>query len=328
MASVVSKRKSNNPPAVLSRSSAQFVAITSPVKKKIRVARLRLSTHTSIANIDEDSNELNEPPEILRRKAVTCLDFGKDRRVKYHDAFFCLSCDDWENCHVVNSRAKRDSVRFRCKANHSSLSTPMKKINKENWSHGIAITNAGIETEQEQAPVSVSASPKAEICRLKKIVEVASELEKVKLQLTLLEVKNDALNAQLNAKDALLKQVSENAKRFKQELEDAKRTIKLEKEKVKREQNKVARLETEKKDQKPQSLREGVQSALDELINAYYNRFCLKNLLKDISQAIKKGRVTRWERKSENFFHLPFENSTTENAYHLHSASFKSLFFI
>ena len=85
----------------------------------------------------------------------------------------------------------------------------MKKLKKEAWSHGLASTNQGLEALQEQQQqVVVSASPKTDIYRTKKLVELVSELDEVKRQLALLEKENDALKAQLNSKDALFKRLT------------------------------------------------------------------------------------------------------------------------
>ena len=53
------------------------------------------------------------------KSAVTCLAFGKDRKEKYPDYFFCHGCDSLED--VVwsgNRRANRNMAKYICTGGH------------------------------------------------------------------------------------------------------------------------------------------------------------------------------------------------------------------
>jgi hypothetical protein len=62
---------------------------------------------------------------LTRNTAVTCLFFGKSRRVLYPRHFFCQQCNLWERDRaLVRKSAKRCSKTYRCEATHTSCLFP------------------------------------------------------------------------------------------------------------------------------------------------------------------------------------------------------------
>ena len=59
---------------------------------------------------------------------VTCLSFGKLRKMAYPAYYFCSHCDLWESYVECgsSSRIKRTSNKFRCEAKHTSPLFPTK----------------------------------------------------------------------------------------------------------------------------------------------------------------------------------------------------------
>ena len=76
----------------------------------------------------EGGSEGEGPPErarLTRNTAVTCLSFGKSRRVLYPRHFFCQRCDLWEQDRaLVRKSANRCSKVYRCEASHTSCLFP------------------------------------------------------------------------------------------------------------------------------------------------------------------------------------------------------------
>ena len=64
-------------------------------------------------------------------KIITCLDFGLNCVTDYPSTFFCAQCKNWEDLGFAKGRCKRDSRRFTCAANHTSLTVSAQ--NKKQW---------------------------------------------------------------------------------------------------------------------------------------------------------------------------------------------------
>ena len=64
-------------------------------------------------------------------KIITCLDFGLNLVTDYPITFFCGQCKNWEDLGPMKGRCKRDSRRFKCTTNHTSLTSLAQ--NKKQW---------------------------------------------------------------------------------------------------------------------------------------------------------------------------------------------------
>jgi hypothetical protein len=76
-----------------------MLTMSSPKRKK-----RALPSRNKTVNTPDDGNA-----------CPSCVDFGKDRKEKFPEAFFCSNCDAWD-LEGVNPKCKQTSRRFKCQA--------------------------------------------------------------------------------------------------------------------------------------------------------------------------------------------------------------------
>ena len=85
----------------------------------IRVLRSK-SKNIPSSPVKKKSRAWVRNPEPIR-----CTDFGRDRKEKYPDFFFCHQCDLYETITPDGlHRVNRESTRYKCRGNHKSRMFP------------------------------------------------------------------------------------------------------------------------------------------------------------------------------------------------------------
>ena len=64
----------------------------------------------------------------MQSKIVRCPNFGTNRHQKYPNAFFCNTCDVWDQWDVLNARLNCEMAKYKCQAvGHVLDNNPQKK---------------------------------------------------------------------------------------------------------------------------------------------------------------------------------------------------------
>ena len=87
---------------------------------------------------------------ITRNTKITCLTYGKYRKIVFPGYKFCSKCDNWENDCLLLSGIKRHSRNYMCQANHTNPLFPTERI--EPYCPSITIQAASISAESKQGP--------------------------------------------------------------------------------------------------------------------------------------------------------------------------------
>ena len=65
---------------------------------------------------------------ITRNTEITCLTYGKYRKLLFPGYKFCSKCDNWENDHLLMKNIKRGSRNYKCESKHSNPLFPTERI--------------------------------------------------------------------------------------------------------------------------------------------------------------------------------------------------------
>ena len=180
----------------------------------------------------------------------TCLAFGPNRKTEYPDHFFCDECDRWENRPIENKRINRKMKSYACIANHRSFLKPTAM--NCSWS------KMNIAPDAERENISTT-SPQARINDKPKNT-VADNL-KLKLKerdkkIKELETKVHDLESKLEKNNNKLTQLRGEKKNLSSSMSKM-----------------CAEMKSIKDYEKPISIYEGLQNALQNTISRFYSRY-------------------------------------------------------